>query len=99
MVSQGAGWDGSVANHSGEALISPSWPLGNRIVVRVTVRDNNVDQALRVLKKKMLAEGMFRDMRRRESYEKPTTQRAREHREAVARELKRQKKAIEKFGF
>ena len=37
----------------------------------VAVRDNNVDQALRVLKKKMQREGMFREMKNRRAYEKP----------------------------
>ena len=38
----------------------------------VSVRDNNVDQALRVLKKKMQREGMFREMKNRRAYEKPS---------------------------
>jgi len=40
--------------------------------VQVLVRDNNVDQALRVLKKKMQREGVFREMRLRGRYEKPS---------------------------
>jgi small subunit ribosomal protein S21 len=39
--------------------------------VQVSVRDNNVDQALKVLKKKMQREGVFREMKLRRSYEKP----------------------------
>jgi small subunit ribosomal protein S21 len=39
---------------------------------QVFVRDNNVDQALRVLKKKMRREGVFREMKRRRFYEKPS---------------------------
>jgi small subunit ribosomal protein S21 len=39
--------------------------------VQVLVRDNNVDQALRVLKKKMQREGIFGEMKQRRSYEKP----------------------------
>jgi len=42
----------------------------------VSVRDNNVDQALRVLKKKMQREGMFREMKNRRAYEKPSEERA-----------------------
>ncbi|MDG2190235.1 MAG: 30S ribosomal protein S21, partial [Paracoccaceae bacterium] len=38
--------------------------------MQVSVRDNNVDQALRVMKKKMQREGMFREMRAKEFYEK-----------------------------
>ncbi len=40
-------------------------------IVTVYVRDNNVDQALRALKKKLQREGMFREMKRRRHYEKP----------------------------
>ena len=49
----------------------------------VTVRDNNVDQALRVLKKKMQREGVFREMKNRRSYEKPSERRAREAAEST----------------
>ena len=63
--------------------------------MQVFVRDNNVDQALRVLKKKMQREGVFREMKRRRAYEKPSEKVAREKNEAIrrARKLAR-KKAI-----
>ncbi len=63
--------------------------------MQVFVRDNNVDQALRVLKKKMQREGVFREMKRRRAYEKPSEKLAREKNEAIrrARKLAR-KKAI-----
>ena len=51
--------------------------------MQVLVRDNNVDQALRVLKKKLQREGIFREMRMREAFEKPSVKRAREKAEAV----------------
>ncbi len=50
----------------------------------VTVRDNNVDQALKALKKKMQREGIFRDMKLRRSYEKPSERKARERRKKSA---------------
>ena len=53
--------------------------------MQVLVRDNNVDQALRALKKKMQREGVFREMKLRRSYEKPSERRAREKAEAVRR--------------
>ena len=63
--------------------------------MQVFVRDNNVDQALRVLKKKMQREGVFREMKRRRFYEKPSEQSAREKGEAVRRRRKlARKKAI-----
>ena len=63
--------------------------------MQVFVRDNNVDQALRVLKKKMQREGVFRELKRRRFYEKPSEQTAREMGEAVRRIRKlARKKAI-----
>ena len=57
--------------------------------MQVLVRDNNVDQALRALKKKMQREGVFREMKLRNFYEKPSEKRAREKAEAVRRARKR----------
>ena len=63
--------------------------------MQVFVRDNNVEQALRVLKKKMQREGVFREMKRRRFYEKPSEQAGREKIEAVRRLRKAaRKKAI-----
>lgn len=63
--------------------------------MQVFVRDNNVDQALRVLKKKMQREGVFRELKRRRFYEKPSEQTVREKGEAVRRIRKlARKKAI-----
>ena len=63
--------------------------------MQVFVRDNNVDQALRVLKKKMQREGVFREMKQRRFYEKPSAKTTREKGEAVRRARKAaRKKAI-----
>jgi small subunit ribosomal protein S21 len=63
--------------------------------LQVFVRDNNVDQALRVLKKKMQREGVFREMKRRRFYEKPSEKTVREKAEALRRVRKlARKKAI-----
>lgn len=61
-------------------------------MVTVTVRDNNVDQALRVLKKKMQREGIFREMKMRRDFEKPSEKRKREKGEAVRRWRKVERK-------
>jgi len=63
------------------------------------VRENNVDQALKALKKKMQREGIFREMKLRKSYEKPSEKRAREKSEAVRRARKLERKRIERDGF
>lgn len=65
----------------------------------VSVRDNNVDQALRALKKKMQREGIFREMKLRRSYEKPSEKRAREAAEAVRRHRKMLRKRLEREGY
>jgi small subunit ribosomal protein S21 len=64
--------------------------------VEVQVRDNNVDQALRALKKKMQREGLYREMRMRRHYEKPSEKRAREKAEAIRRFRKLQRKRRER---
>lgn len=61
-------------------------------MVEVNVRDNNIDQALRALKKKMQREGIFREMKMRRHYEKPSERRVRETAEAARRWRKLQRK-------
>ena len=68
-------------------------------IVHVQVRDNNVDQALRALKKKLQREGVFREMKMRRNFEKPSERRAREKAEAVRRYRKLQRKRQEREGF
>jgi len=65
----------------------------------VIVRDNNVDQALRALKKKMQREGIFREMKLRRSYEKPSERKARERAEAVRRARKLARKRAQREGM
>ena len=60
--------------------------------MQVIVRDNNVDQALKVLKKKMQREGMYREMKKGRAFEKPSEKKARENPEAVRRWRKLQRK-------
>jgi small subunit ribosomal protein S21 len=67
--------------------------------VQVLVRDNNVDQALKALKKKMQREGMFREMKLRNYYEKPSEKRAREKAEAVRRARKLARKRAQREGL
>jgi small subunit ribosomal protein S21 len=67
--------------------------------VQVLVRDNNVDQALRVLKKKMQREGVFREMKLRGHYEKPSERRVRERQEAIRRARKLARKKLQREGL
>ena len=66
--------------------------------MHVTVRDNNVDQALTALKKKMQREGIFREMKLRNHYEKPSVKRAREKAEAIRRGRKLARKKLLRDG-
>jgi small subunit ribosomal protein S21 len=67
--------------------------------LQVLVRDNNVDQALRVLKKKMQREGLFREMKQRRSYEKPSERKTREKSEAIRRARKLARKKAQREGL
>ncbi len=78
-------------------IITIFWKGGKDVYV--TVRDNNVDQALRVLKKKMQREGVFREMKNRRSYEKPSERRAREAAESTRRVRKLMRKRLEREGY
>ena len=67
--------------------------------MQVIVRDNNVDQALKVLKKKMQREGIFREMKLRGAFEKPSEKKAREQAEAVRRARKLARKKLQREGL
>jgi len=68
-------------------------------VVSVSVRDNNIEQALRALKKKMQREGLFREMKMRKNFEKPSERKAREEAESIRRCRKMDRKRKERDGF
>ena len=67
--------------------------------MQVFVRDNNVDQALRILKRKMQREGVFREMRQRRFYEKPSDKAAREKSQAIRRRHKLARKQAIRDGL
>ncbi|MBY5359662.1 30S ribosomal protein S21 [Rhizobium leguminosarum] len=67
--------------------------------MQVLVRDNNVDQALRVLKKKMQREGLFREMKEGRAYEKPSERRVREKAQAISRQRKAARKKMQREGL
>jgi small subunit ribosomal protein S21 len=72
---------------------------GGHVIVQIFVRDNNVDQALKALKKKMQREGSFREMKRHVHYEKPSEKRARQKAEAVRRARKLARKRMQREGL
>lgn len=67
--------------------------------MRVLVRDNNVDQALRFLKKKMQREGLFREIKAHAAFEKPSEKRVREKAEAIRRAKKLARKKAQREGL
>ncbi len=71
---------------------------GENGCMQIVVRDNNVDQALRALKKKLQREGVYREMKLRRHYEKPSEKRAREKAAAVRRARKLERKRAERDG-
>ena len=91
----------------GPSLPAPLWFLAREVlecsmeaaIVQIVVRDNNVDQALRALKKKMQREGVFREMKLRNHFEKPSEKRAREKAEAVRRARKLSRKRAQREGL
>ena len=92
-----AGWAGFP--RPGPAIVIATEGTGARGPLQVLVRDNNVDQALRALKKKMQREGIFREMKMRRNYEKPSERRARERAEAVRRYRKLMRKRMDREGY
>lgn len=67
--------------------------------MQVFVKDNNVDQALKVLKKKMQREGILREIKQRRNYEKPSERRVREKAEATRRAKKLARKKAQREGL
>jgi len=99
-----AGGPGKVGQSRPFLFCHPNVRAGHRFKpegysLQVIVRDNNVDQALRVLKKKMQREGLFREMKARSAYEKPSEKRVREKAEAVRRFRKLARKKMQREGL
>jgi small subunit ribosomal protein S21 len=93
------------ASERGSRRTGVSGPFGigfglrETVLVQIFVRENNVDQALKALKKKMQREGTFREMKRRSYFEKPSEKRAREAAEAVRRTRKLARKRAQREGL
>ncbi len=68
-------------------------------MVTIVVRDNNVEQGLRVLKRKMQKDGLMRELRMRKFYEKPCEKRKRKMEECIRRTRKNQRKRYFAEGF
>ena len=86
---------------AGQEVPPATWLMreGAAKTVQVFVRDNNVDGALKALKKKMQREGIWREMKRHRSYEKPSERRVRKKAEAIRRARKLERKRNQAEGF
>ena len=81
------------------AIPRPAECVERRRSVEIYVRNNNIDQALKALKKKMQREGIFREMKLRRHFEKPSERRQREKAEAIRRARKLARKRAQRDGF
>ena len=67
--------------------------------MKIYLRDADLDGALRALKKRMQREGIFRELKRRRAYEKPSERRVREKLEAVRRHRKAMRRRMDRQGY
>jgi small subunit ribosomal protein S21 len=67
--------------------------------VIIQVRNGNVEQAMRVLKKKLQKDGLLKDLRAKQYYEKPSEKKRRKKKEGIANFKKNQKKLKQQRGF
>ena len=67
--------------------------------ITVEVRKGNLEQAMRVLKKKIQKKGTFKLLKEKQYYEKPSAKKRRKHKEAVANYKKKQKKLTALRGY
>jgi small subunit ribosomal protein S21 len=73
--------------------------IGRKHLLQVFVGDNNVDQALRVLKKRLQREGVLRELKLKRFYEKPSERSTRERSEAIRRSRKLKRKQLQREGL
>ena len=68
-------------------------------MVTVTVKNGNVDRAMRTLKKKLQKEGLLKELKQRQFFEKPSAKRARKKAEGIKRYQRNLKKKQERVGY
>ena len=69
------------------------------MTIEVTVRNNNVEKAMRVLKKKLLKDGMMRELKERQYYHKPSHVKREAKKQSIRRHKKEQKLRALREGF
>ena len=68
-------------------------------MVTVVVKNGNVERAMRTLKKKLQKEGVLKDIKSKQYYEKPSAKRARQKAEGIKRYQRNQRKKMEQLGY
>ena len=81
------------SNRGGQSffLMLVNASLNQEVVIKIEVKDNNVDQALRILKRKLQREGFFKILKIKSNYEKPSERKKREKQENIKRAKKIQR--------
>ena len=68
-------------------------------MVTVTVKNGNVDRAMRTLKKKLQKEGLLKELKQRQFFEKPSAKRKRKKAEGIKRYQRNERKKMERLGY
>ncbi len=68
-------------------------------MVTVTVKNGNVDRAMRTLKKKLQKEGLLKELKQRQNFEKPSAKKARKKAEGIKRYQRNLRKKMERLGY
>ena len=74
-----------------EAVLQAEYLRGN-FIMKVIVRDNQIEKAIRDLKKKLTKEGFFSEIKERRFYDKPSVQKKKKQAKAAKRRRKRLRK-------
>ena len=67
--------------------------------MQVVVKNGNVERAMRTLKKKLQKEGLLKELKQRQFFEKPSAKRKRKKAEGIKRYQRALKKKQERLGY
>ena len=67
--------------------------------MQVVVKNSNVERAMRTLKKKLQKEGLLRELKQKQYFEKPSAKKARKKAEGIKRYQRNLKKKMERVGY
>ena len=67
--------------------------------MQVAVKKGNVERAMRTLKKKLQKEGLLKELKQKQYFEKPSAKKARKKAEGIKRYQRNLKKKMERIGY